>query len=107
MGTRCDAYCKCTGTAAPSRYEIVNTGQYYDHHNDYSYLPGKWGKDGGNGAYGTTGGIPVHKNGMDQMTIKRTRTTVARNSTSVIKVEPVNSLTVPREPCTTAKFATG
>jgi len=63
--TRCDAYCYCTGTAAPSRYEIVNVGNLYDHKQaSSSYLNGKWGKNGGDdGAYGTTGGIPVSDKG--------------------------------------------
>jgi choice-of-anchor A domain-containing protein len=71
--TRCDAYCYCTGTAAPSRYEIVNVGNLYDHKlASASYLNGKWGKNGGNGAYGTTGGIPVSdKGGMSVEGTKR------------------------------------
>jgi hypothetical protein len=62
--TRCDAYCYCTGGAEPSRYEIVNVGNLYDHKlASASYLAGKWGKDDGNGAWGTTGGIPVSDKG--------------------------------------------
>merc|ERR1712183_83797 len=62
--TRCDAYCWCTGTAAPSNYVIVNVGEYYDPKpGNYHYLEGKFGKDNGDGAYGTNGGIPVHING--------------------------------------------
>jgi len=54
--TNCNAYCWCSGTAAPSRYEIVNTGLEWDNMaGSASYLPGKWGK---NGAWGTTGGNP-------------------------------------------------
>merc|ERR1712224_1108186 len=62
--TRCDAYCFCTGTAAPSRYEIVVEHTYWDHKiPGMSYLNGKYGKDEGNGAYGTEGGQVVHING--------------------------------------------
>jgi len=62
--TRCDAYCWCTGTEAPSAYTIVNVGEYYDHKpQGRYYLDGQFGKMNGNGAYGTNGGIPVHING--------------------------------------------
>lgn len=52
----CNAYCKCTGTTAPSRYEIVNTGLEWDNFQQEEsnyYLPGVYGKDG---AWGTNGG---------------------------------------------------
>jgi hypothetical protein len=52
----CNAYCKCTGTTAPSRYEIVNTGLEWDNFQQEGsnyYLPGQMGK---NGAWGTNGG---------------------------------------------------
>ena len=52
----CNAYCKCTGTTAPSRYEIVNTGLEWDNFQQEGsnyYLPGQMGKDG---AWGTNGG---------------------------------------------------
>jgi len=59
--TNCNAYCKCTGTAAPSRYEVVNKGLYWDHKEASApYLSGNWGKGG---AWGTKGGITVHKDG--------------------------------------------
>ena len=52
----CNAYCKCTGTTAPSRYEIVNTGLEWDNFQQEGsnyYLPGQMGKGG---AWGTNGG---------------------------------------------------
>jgi len=62
--TNCMGYCKCTGTAAPSRYEVVGHNLYYDHKEaSAAYLPGIWGKDGGNGAHGTHGGIPTGQDG--------------------------------------------
>jgi len=53
--TRCDAYCKCTGTTAPSEYMIVATGLEWDTHQQGTnyYLEGVWGKGG---AWGTNGG---------------------------------------------------
>merc|ERR1711865_156293 len=54
--SNCNAYCRCTGTTAPSRYEIVNTGLEWDNFQQGGatyYLDGKFGK---NGAWGTNGG---------------------------------------------------
>lgn len=54
--SRCDAYCYCTGTEAPSRYEIIDTGLEWDTHQqgpNIKYLAGVYGK---NGAWGTNGG---------------------------------------------------
>jgi len=53
--TRCDAYCKCTGTEAPSEYMILNDDLEWDTHQQGTnfYLDGVWGKGG---AWGTNGG---------------------------------------------------
>jgi len=55
--TRCDAYCKCTGTSAPSEYEIILPELEWDTHQQNNvYLDGVWGEDG---AWGTDGGGPT------------------------------------------------
>jgi len=57
--SRCDAYCYCSGSEAPSSYSIVPTGLSWDTHAQglsNSYLNGVWGE---NGAWGTNGGGAV------------------------------------------------
>jgi len=56
--TRCDAYCKCTGTEAPSEYMIVDQQLEWDTHQQKTnyYLTGVWGDQQEGGAWGTNGG---------------------------------------------------
>eukprot|EP00665_Eupelagonemidae_sp_cell47_P016544 gene16544-biopygen2066 len=57
--SNCHSYCKCTGTIAPARYETCQHGLLWDTHaqGNNEYLPGNWGKQGGNGLHGTNGGV--------------------------------------------------